>query len=319
MSDGEQGHSIFVAAKFLNSDISESHFEHELKSLLDFNSKYCPRVYTWTKVKGRWVLVTEWIEGMNLEDFKTHFRPLKEECWEILRQIQAALKEVKDAGLYHGDISPRNILLNEQGSIKLVDFSMPILSCDLLGTKGFMSPERESGAPPSYESDLYSLGEIARFLVASPSDVPYASWLNENPEDRTVIDIFKNRDAQKSIGQKISTLTNGTPSTFAVPKREISVVLVRTVFALILALSSKPSGSFSEKLDPGQLVIRSHEWVRVTINDREPAYSPTDQTVPAGRVVLRWESPRGLGKKTLVLYPGERKVLSDPFFRKRED
>jgi serine/threonine-protein kinase len=86
----------------------------------------------------------------------------------VLEQLLQALVAVHGAGLVHGDVKPANLLLEATGTgrphLWLTDFGDETT----LGTAGYLAPEREAGASPRPDQDVYAAGVVARRLLDSP-------------------------------------------------------------------------------------------------------------------------------------------------------
>ena len=90
-------------------------------------------------------------------------------CLDVVAQTASGLHEAHLAGLVHRDIKPANLLLAPGGLVKITDFgiaqaadSAPVtVTGQLLGTPGYLAPERVLGASATSASDLYSLGIVA--------------------------------------------------------------------------------------------------------------------------------------------------------------
>jgi serine/threonine protein kinase len=90
---------------------------------------------------------------------------------EWISQVTQALAYTHDKGILHCDIKPSNILLDDEGRARLVDFGQAVKSDDgeaNYGTLGYMPPEQvEPDATPSALWDMYALGATAYRLLSS--------------------------------------------------------------------------------------------------------------------------------------------------------
>jgi serine/threonine protein kinase len=116
-------------------------------------------------------LVMEYVSGKTLQQVLSDgVIPLPRACaWVI--DLAGALGSAHRAGVIHGDVKPANILVNQDGNIKLGDFGIARLatqvsgSGSLMGTPAYLSPEQISGDPQSSRSDLFSLGVVLYQMV----------------------------------------------------------------------------------------------------------------------------------------------------------
>lgn len=99
-------------------------FKKEARRLRQLDSLYIVRVHDLFEENGTAYYVMDYVDGENLsERLKRTGHPMSEaEVNSILPQILDALKTVHDAGMWHLDLKPANIMLDKSGQVKLIDF-----------------------------------------------------------------------------------------------------------------------------------------------------------------------------------------------------
>jgi serine/threonine-protein kinase len=123
-------------------------------------------------------IVMELLEGENVLDVVTNEGKMEpEDALRIVRQAAAGLEAAHAKGIVHRDVKPQNLVILEDGTVKLVDFGLatdtdadgPEASSGRVGTPHYMAPEvceAKLGGPPS---DVYSLGiSLYHLVVGQP-------------------------------------------------------------------------------------------------------------------------------------------------------
>jgi hypothetical protein len=116
-------------------------------------------------------LVMEYVAGKTLQQVLSESQvPFPRACaWTA--DLAEALNRAHRAGIIHGDIKPGNILVTDDGRIKLGDFGTARFatqvsgSGSLMGTPAYLSPEQIAGEPQSTRSDIFSLGIVLYQMV----------------------------------------------------------------------------------------------------------------------------------------------------------
>src|ERR1700738_4465842 len=116
-------------------------------------------------------LVMEYVPGRTLQQVLSEGPiPFPRACaWAA--DLAGALTRAHRAGIIHGDVKPANILVTEDGNVKLGDFGIAQLSTQgsgrarLRGTPAYLSPEQIHGEPQNTRSDLFSLGIVLYQMV----------------------------------------------------------------------------------------------------------------------------------------------------------
>ena len=155
---------------------------------------------------GRHYIVMEYVEGQMLSRHMAGARMKLAEVVDVATQIASALAAAHAAGVVHRDIKPDNIMLRQDGIIKVLDFGLAKLTepeaLDLegstrqlvetqsgmvQGTIAYMSPEQARGLPVDARTDIWSLGVVLYEMLAgqrpfegqTPGDMIAAVLTNE--------------------------------------------------------------------------------------------------------------------------------------------
>jgi serine/threonine protein kinase len=116
-------------------------------------------------------LVMEYVAGKTLQQVLSEAPiPFPRACaWGA--DLAGALHRAHRAGIIHGDVKPANVLITEDGNVKLGDFGIARLSTQvsgsgrLMGTPAYLSPEQIHGESQNTRSDLFSLGIVLYQMV----------------------------------------------------------------------------------------------------------------------------------------------------------
>jgi serine/threonine-protein kinase len=128
-------------------------------------------------------LVMELVDGKPLSALiRERERIGAEQVRSIIGQCALALGVAHESRVVHRDVKPANILVREDGLVKLTDFGIAraidasghTRAGDLLGTPSYLSPEQALGRPATGASDLYALGVVGHEMLsgAKPFDKP---------------------------------------------------------------------------------------------------------------------------------------------------
>ncbi len=161
-----------VAIKILNQKpatewAQREQFYQEVKLMLGFKHPYILKVYGVIPDAPRPAMSMEYFESETLKTMILQKSPLLQERGiGTFRKILEALKYLHDLKIIHKDIKPENILVNKQGDVRLIDFS--IAEClnwrsffkfrTREGTPLYMAPEQIRRERPDYRTDIFAMG-----------------------------------------------------------------------------------------------------------------------------------------------------------------
>ncbi|MFN0094045.1 MAG: protein kinase domain-containing protein [Dehalococcoidia bacterium] len=154
-------------------------FEREAHLAALLRSPYTVHLLDFGVEQAQYYLVMELVEGEALST-KISRGPLdQDEALRIAGEVARALEEAAARGVVHRDIKPDNILLNQQGRVKVADFGIArstagagvTVTGSFLGTPAYAAPEQADGEADQ-RSDIYALGVTLYAMLAGR--VPYS-------------------------------------------------------------------------------------------------------------------------------------------------
>lgn len=161
-----------VAIKVLRGDLSGDEkfvrrFQREALSASSLSHPNIVEIYDVGEDNGDYFIVMEYVNGLTLKQLlKKRGKLTTSEVIDIMLQITSAMGVAHDSLIIHRDLKPQNILIEDDGGIKITDFgiAMALNATQLtqtnsaMGSVHYFSPEQASGKGASLKSDVYSLG-----------------------------------------------------------------------------------------------------------------------------------------------------------------
>jgi len=162
-----------VAVKVLSDTIASdpgfvARFRREARMAAGLTHPNLASVYDFSDEGERPYLVMQFVPGENLAERLE--RGERIDCDKLARELLDALAHIHEVGILHRDIKPANIIVEPDGTAKLIDFGIA-LPADataltstglVLGTERYAAPEVMDGRPATERSDLYSCGVVLR-------------------------------------------------------------------------------------------------------------------------------------------------------------
>ena len=171
-----------VALKLLSAGFTGSgeylkRFRQEALAVSSLNHPNILTIYEIGNSDGANFIVTEFIDGETLREYLKHKHITFREILDIAVQTVSALAAAHKAGIVHRDVKPENIMVRQDGIVKILDFGLAKTFRDggersqtashfqteegtILGTVTYMSPEQARGRDIDAQSDLWSLGAV---------------------------------------------------------------------------------------------------------------------------------------------------------------
>ncbi|GEK28090.1 Stk1 family PASTA domain-containing Ser/Thr kinase [Furfurilactobacillus siliginis] len=169
-----------VSVKLLRLDLRDDpatvrRFQREAMAASELVSPHIVSVYDVGEEHGMQYLVMEYVAGMDLKAYLKKHVPLSyPTVIDLMTQILEAVSVAHDHGIIHRDLKPQNVLVGENGQLKISDFGISVISNEssmtqtntVLGSVHYLSPEQARGGMATRQSDIYSLGIILYELLA---------------------------------------------------------------------------------------------------------------------------------------------------------
>jgi len=159
-------------------------FRREARIMMDFKHDHIVQVYDHFKDGSSYYIAEEFVDGMSLEQLIKRERYLSNEAAALIfYEVCKALKHAHDKGVIHRDMKPGNILISNQGEVKLVDFGIATSLEDseegltrdgmTLGTPSYIPPEQIDNAKSvDRRADIYSLGVVLYEMLTGKTPFP---------------------------------------------------------------------------------------------------------------------------------------------------
>lgn len=163
-----------VAVKVLRFDFQNDknairRFQREALAATELVHPNIVTVYDVGEEDGMQFLVMEYVKGMDLKRYiQTHYPVPYLQIVDIVQQILSAVALAHQHRIIHRDLKPQNILINEEGVVKITDFGIAIALSEtsitqtnsMLGSVHYLSPEQARGSMATNQSDIYAIGII---------------------------------------------------------------------------------------------------------------------------------------------------------------
>lgn len=167
-----------IAIKVLHGHLSEptlrQRFVQEARSAGSLQHPNIVTIHDFGDVDGAPYIVMEYVRGANLAALIKKREPIALATkLEWLEGLCAGLRYAHDARIIHRDVKPQNLMVDERGTLKILDFGIARVAesgltkmSQVVGTPGYMSPEQIDGRAIDRRSDIFSAGAVGYALIS---------------------------------------------------------------------------------------------------------------------------------------------------------
>ncbi|MDF7636703.1 Stk1 family PASTA domain-containing Ser/Thr kinase [Leuconostocaceae bacterium ESL0958] len=170
-----------VTIKVIRLDLQDNaqmraRFLQEAQTIADIVNEHIVSIYDMGEFDHTAYLIMEYVAGMDLKSYlKQHFPIPYQQVVNLMLQILSAVTAAHQAGVIHRDLKPQNILINQQGQVKITDFGIATAEADphltqahqVIGSVHYLAPELLRGQAATEQSDLYALGVLLYELLTN--------------------------------------------------------------------------------------------------------------------------------------------------------
>lgn len=326
-----------VAIKVLNEEYCNDEtrilaFENEARLTAQVNHPNVVEVYAVGRAYGRFYLVMELLEGQSFERTMAKNGALPEdEVLAVALQVALGLQAAKKAGMIHRDVKPGNILIDDDGNAKLVDFGLALITQDgsaqaeeVWATPYYVPPEALERGTEDFRSDIYAFGATLYHALAGrppfeststansvlrrakqtiPRLTKVAPWIGQatgETIDRMMA--FKPEHRWKSYADVIAALENArrNPGAGKIDSDSSGGRIrrrnrTRTRFAILTLLLAAAASVAILKPWAGEPKPVTNEPQTLPAGDPEKTFSPSNEGQgESDRIGQAWQQARGL-------------------------
>ena len=174
-----------VAIKILRGELADDpmtllRFQREASAASKLSHPNVVDVYDVGESEGRHYIVMEYVRGRTLKQLMAQRGALHlDEAVDIMLQLTSAVAMAHEKHIIHRDIKPQNVLVKDDGTVKITDFGIAVAHGSVqltqhhtvMGSAHYLAPETTRGEAPTEAVDIYALGIVFYELLSG--SVPF--------------------------------------------------------------------------------------------------------------------------------------------------
>lgn len=243
-----EGKTVLIKRKGTNAVYVRKEIDETVvglyKNLSQVKNMHIAKIEGVYEQDGIYYAIEEYINGSTIQELIDYNRGVTEEaavnyCIQILK----GLSVIHEMGIVHRDISPKNVVISNDGVVKLIDFGIArietagkTMDTTILGTAGFAAPEQYGFSQTNEKSDIYAVGVMLNILLTGklPNEAtPANARLQMVIRKATHI----NPDSRYVNAKRMIAALSKTPLLAPLPGFRSGVLWKKIVASLIYAIS----------------------------------------------------------------------------------
>lgn len=316
-----------VAVKVLRQELMHDpdlvrRFKNESKAISLLNHPNIVKVYDVSVSENLQYIVMEYVDGMTLREYLNERggKLTSRETVHFISQILKALDHAHHNGVVHRDIKPQNIMLLDNGQLRMMDFGIARISRaenqltggKAMGSVHYISPEQAKGDETDFTSDIYSVGVMMYEMLSG--HLPF------DADDVVEVAIKQISDKPQSLQELAPNVPHGLVEITerAMAKRpDNRYASAAEMLSALNAYVENPAIVFNYTYLPDEIpekvVERPMKTQKMLRNRKKPAREKEAHRLPAGAVrhhggLCAGLSGPVLGHPQRLQHPDEREV-----------